>query len=479
MSVGQEIDSSRFHHRDFKTFATRLREETALLEEWFRQERFANADPVGGFELEAWLVDSGCRPTPINEEFLEALANPLVVPELAKFNVELNTTPHPLAGSALSRMHKELQGTLDQCNRVAAELGAEVVTVGILPTVRPSDLSLHNMSSLQRYRALNEQVLRLRGGRPLELDIQGREHLRAVHDDVMIESAATSLQVHLQVRQSEAGRYYNASKVMAGPMVAACANAPYFYGKDLWDETRIPVFEQAVDVTGGDTTTGAPSRVTFGLDYVRESLLDCFRVNLDYYDILLPRLFDEPPERLSHLRLHNGTIWRWNRPLIGFSVQNGTAHLRIEHRVVSAPNSIPDTIANAAFFFGLAQYYAHREPPPETELAFEDARRNFYEAARLGLDAELVWLSGERVSVHELLTEELVPRSREGLLSLRLDESDIDHYLGIISQRLRSGQNGTVWQRAYVAAHGADMTTLTQAYVKNQRSGAPVYEWNL
>ncbi len=477
--MGQEIDSARFTHRDFETFARRLREETQLLAKWFTEQRFEDTSPIGGFELEAWLVDRDCKPAPLNEVFLEKLANPLVVPELAKFNVELNTTPHRLAGSALSRMHRELQATLDACNRVAAELGAEVVTIGILPTVGASDLSLRNMSSLQRYRALNEQVLRLRGGRPLQLDIAGRERLRVEHGDVMIESAATSLQVHLQVRQSEAGRFYNASKVLAAPMVAACANAPYFYGKDLWDETRIPVFEQAVDVTGEEPAAGAPSRVTFGMDYVRESLLDCFRVNLDYYDILLPRLFDDPPERLSHLRLHNGTIWRWNRPLIGLSQQNGKAHLRIEHRVVSAPNSIPDTIANAALFFGLAQYYAHRQPPPESELSFEAARRNFYQAAQHGLDARILWLAGETVSVRELLIKELLPHAREGLDSLRLDASDVERYLGIISHRLRRDQNGTAWQRAYVARHGPDMTALLRAYLSNQRSGAPVSEWNL
>ena len=477
--MGQEIESSRFHHRDFKTFATRLREETALLAEWFRQGCFAETGLVGGFELEAWLVDRSYRPAPVNEVFLDKLANPLVVPELAKFNVELNTTPHPLAGSALSLMHRELEATLGACNRVAASLDSEVVMVGILPTVAEADLSLKNMSSLQRYRALNEQVLRLRGGRPLELDIRGRQHLRAVHRDVMVESAATSLQVHLQVRQSEAGRFYNASKVISAPIVAACANAPYFYGKDLWDETRIPVFEQAVDVSGGDPKQGAPSRVTFGMDYVRESLMDCFQVNLDYYDILLPRLLDEPMERLPHLRLHNGTIWRWNRPLIGFSEKDGRAHLRIEHRVVSAPNSIPDTIANVALFFGLAKYYAHRQPSPESELPFEQARRNFYEAARLGLDAEVVWLSGDKLPVRKLLSEELVPQAREGLDSLRLDEGDIDYYLGIIAKRLRQGQNGTAWQRAYVASRGGDMVALTRAYINNQRSGTPVSEWKV
>ena len=191
--MGQEIASARFQQRDFKAFGARLREETALLADWFRQRRFADEGPIGGFELEAWLVDgSSWRPSPMNEQFLERLNNPLVVPELAKFNVELNTPPHRLTGRVLSRMHQELAATLMACNRVGADLDLQLVTIGILPTVRDSDFCLSNMSSLQRYRALNEQVLRLRGGRPLELDIEGHEHLRAVHEDVMLESAATT-----------------------------------------------------------------------------------------------------------------------------------------------------------------------------------------------------------------------------------------------------------------------------------------------
>lgn len=476
--MGQEISSARFEHRDFKAFAARLREETALLADWFREGRFVDEDPVGGLELEAWLVDlASQRPAPVNEPFMERLGNPLVVPELAKFNVELNTPPHRLTGGALSRMHQELDATLEACHRVAADLGLALVTIGILPTVRETDLALRNMSSLQRYRALNEQVLRLRAGRPLELNIVGRERLRAVHHDVMLESAATSLQLHLQVRQGDAVRYYNAARVLAAPMVAVCANAPYLYGKDLWDETRIPVFEQAVDVSGGDPDSGSPNRVTFGAHYVQDTLMECFQVNLDRYDILLPRLSDEPAERLPHLRLHNGTIWRWNRPLIGFSEPEGKPHLRIEHRVISAPNSVVDTVANAALFFGLVRYLASHEPAPETLLDFEQARRNFYEAARWGLDAQVTWLQGEKVAVYDLLGEELLPRAREGLESLRLDRDDIDRYLGIVNMRLLKRQNGTAWQRAFVAGHGADMGELTRAYVANQRGGAPVHEW--
>ncbi len=476
IAVGQEITSARFHHRDFKAFEARLREETALLADWFRQDRFADEGPVGGFELEAWLVDGSWRPAPLNEQFLERLSNPLVVPELAKFNVELNTPPHRLTGRVLSRMHQELAATLTACDRVGEDLDLQLVTIGILPTVRQSDFCLSNMSSLQRYRALNEQVLRLRGGRPLELDIEGPEHLRAVHEDVMLESAATSLQIHLQVGQAEAARFYNASKVAAAPMVAACANAPYLYGKDLWDETRIPLFEQAVDVSGG-LGSGSLSRVTFGKRYVRESLMECFQANLDYFDILLPMVFDEPPQELAHVRLHNGTIWRWNRPLIGFSGSQRTPHLRIEHRVVSAPNSAADTIANAAFFFGLVRYLATRDPAPELVLDFQHARDNFYRAARQGLRASVVWLDGVTVPLYALLRDELLPRAREGLAALGIAGEDIEHYLGIMESRLTKRQNGSAWQRAFVRRHGDDMQALTEAYVGHQRGGEPVHDW--
>jgi gamma-glutamyl:cysteine ligase YbdK (ATP-grasp superfamily) len=233
-----------------------------------------------------------------------------------------------------------------------------------------------------------------------------------------------------------------------------------------------------VDVSGG-VGAGTLSRVTFGRGYVRESLMQCFQANLDYYPPLLPMVVDEPPEALAHLRLHNGTIWRWNRPLIGFSGSERAPHLRIEHRVASAPNSVFDTIANAAFFFGLVQYLATQDPPPEQLLEFPFARANFYAAARHGLDASVTWLEGSTVALYDLLCEELLPRARDGLRALGLDHGDIDHYLGIMNRRLVKRQNGTGWQRSFVARHGADMRALTEAYIHHQRSGAPIHDWPL
>ena len=244
--MGDEIARSQFTAADFRQFQKCLTAETRLLGEWFRDKAFSSQVPVCGLELEAWLIDRRAMPAPCNQEFLDKMGDPLVVPELARFNVELNVHPQPLSGTALGRLQADLQHTWDRCQAVAASLDTRLMMVGILPSVTQSHLSLANMSQLKRYRALNEQVLRLREGKPLMLEIHGREHLNVVHNDVMLESAATSLQLHLKVSVEDAVRYYNAAQIVAAPMVASAANSPYLFGLDLWDETRIPLFEQAV-----------------------------------------------------------------------------------------------------------------------------------------------------------------------------------------------------------------------------------------
>ena len=477
--MGQEIDAARFSPADFLAYAERLRAETELLGEWFRDAVFSVRDRMGGFELEAWLVDAAARPAPVNEVFLRRLGNPMVVPELARFNVELNDHPQHLWGSALSRFEASLGATWRQCTQVAAGLQTHLMMIGILPTVREAELSPENMSDLKRYRALNEQVLRLREGRPLELDINGREHLKTQQQSVMLEAATTSFQLHLKVQPAMAVRAYNAAIILAAPMVAAASNSPYLFGYDLWSETRIPLFEQSVSVGGiAGASQGPLRRVTFGSGYVRDSLLECFVENAQHYPVLLPMLFSDGVERMSHLRLHNGTIWRWNRPLIGFDY-DGIPHLRIEHRVVPGGPGIADVIANAALFFGLMQTLMTQANPPEHELAFATARDNFYAAAHHGLDAHVVWLDGRRGSIQALLADQLLPQARAGLASLEIDAADIERYLGIIEARVRSGQTGSAWQRAWVERHGRDMAALTHAYRQRQESQAPVHEWSL
>jgi len=467
--MGQEIQRIQFDPEDFARFGRRLADETALLGEWLRSGRFSAAGYVGGFELEGWLIDRQFFPAPINEAYLGRLASPLVVPELSKFNVELNGTPQPLAGQALSRMQQELSQTWQHCQQVARELESALILIGILPTVRESDLSLTNISPLNRFHALNTQILKRRGGQPLRVVIEGRERLDVLHEDVMLEAAATSFQVHMQVPAAEAVRYYNASQILAAPLAAVAANSPFLFERQLWEETRIPLFEQAVD-------TREARRVTFGEDYLVQSPLESFADNLQRFPVLLPVAFDSQPEAFCHLRLHNGTVWRWNRLLVGTDTAGGP-HLRIEQRVMPAGPTIVDMIANAALYLGAARFLAGLAHAPEADLPFAQAKANFYQAARKGLSAELVWLNGRSIGLRELLREELLPMAREGLTLLGLDEAESESYLSVIRNRVDSGQNGAAWQKAFVAKYGRDFFQLTAAYLEHQRSGVPVHEW--
>ncbi|MET0067536.1 MAG: glutamate--cysteine ligase [Candidatus Thiodiazotropha sp.] len=471
--MGQEITTHAFSQADFQAFQQRLVEETQLLTQWFDAGLFVEEGGVGGVELEACLLDRSADPAPLNEAVLERLEGDLVVPELARFNVEINNTPQRLSGDALERMHAELQGIWRRCNREAERLSARMGMFGILPTLQQSALSLDNMSPLNRYRALNDQVFRLRHGEPVELHITGREVLDLCHNDVMLESAATSFQIHLQVGSAEASKLYNLSKIVSAPMVAVSANSPFLFGRDLWDETRIPLFEQAISVGASDLT----KRVSFGVRYLYQSMLENFAANLQRYPVMLPKLMDEPVARLAHLRLHNGTIWRWNRPLIGFDDQ-GNPHLRIEHRVVPAGPTLQDMVANAAFYFGLVTGLAARYEHPETEMGFIRARSNFYQAARFGLQSRLYWFGWDAVPADQLISEVLWPIAMEGLERLGIEQASARHWLGIIRERARSGQNGAAWQRDWVARYSRDMRGMTLAYLQRQEQDRPVHEWD-
>lgn len=471
--MGSEVDKIHFSEADFAAFADCLNQETALLQEMLSAGAFDNSGYVTGFELEGWLLDHNFFPAPINQAFLERVASPLVVPELSRFNIELNGTPQAITGNALSYLENELKTTWEKCQKVAHELESTLILIGTLPTLRNADLCLANISPMKRYHALNEQILNARGRRPISLEIHGRESLSLAHEDVMLEAATTSFQIHLQVPVDMFVRHFNASAILSGPLVAAAANSPYLFGASLWDETRIPLFEQSVD-TGGLLSD---RRVCFGSGYL-ESPDDCFRENLVRYPILLPIRFEESPQQFSHLRLHNGTVWRWNRPLIGNS-QHGQPHLRIEHRVLPAGPSITDMMANAALYLGATHFLASLSRPPEADMAFSIARENFYEAARHGLSATIRWLDGSQCKVADLLLDEVLPMASHGLKQLGVDEGDREYYLGILRGRISSEQNGAAWQRAFIESHGQDFFRMTAAYLHHQRSGMPVHEWEI
>jgi len=475
--MGDEIVSSQFSDADYSNYWEKLSSETRLLRQMFQDQLFEDGQAVFGLEQEAWIVDHECQPKPENQFLLDQMNSELLSPELAKFNIELNVTPQLLARDGLQKVHRELEELWTKCEESIAQKNLKLQMIGILPTVKESDLTLKYMSEMKRYRALNEQVLKSRNGSPIRLDIVGNEHLKCDHNDVMLESAATSFQLHRQIPPAASARYYNTSIILSAITVAISANSPYLFESELWDETRIPLFEQAVEVGGyGSAARGPIRRVTFGSGYAKETILECFNENLAHYPVLLPVKFDSEESELRYLRMHNGTIWRWNRPLIGFD-ENKKPHLRIEHRVISAGPTVIDEMANAVFFTGLQEYYATIENAPENKLSFSDAKSNFYSAAQHGLETKIRWLNGEKISITNLVLNELIANAKLGLRQLDVDDVLINEYLHIIQARVRSGQTGAIWQKKYVAKHGRDVTLLAKAYWQNQKTGAPVHQW--
>jgi len=478
--MGQDVDRERFDRRDFSRFGRRLREETAHLHALVEHDALSRRAPVAGLELEAWLVDEQGRPAPRNDEFLACLGHPDVVTELGRFNVELNVPPQPTAGGGLARLAADLAALWSRSQAAATGLGLRLVAVGILPSLRDEDLRLANLSDRARYRALNEQVLRQRHGRAVQLDIDavGSPPLRSTHRDVMLEAAATSFQVHLQVPADLAVRTYNAALLASAPLLAAAANSPLLFGRALWQETRIPLFEQALDV-GAREDGGQPrlGRVGFGSGYAGWSLVEPFQENLDRFEPLLPLDLSCPTDRLAHLRLHNGTIWRWNRPLLGFD-PDGQVHLRVEHRPLPAAPSLADAMANLTVALGLMRALAGLTRPPESQLPFDLARANFYAAARDGLQARLHWPGIDEPRPAGELLLGLLPLAADGLRALEVPSNWADAQLALIEARVRSGCTGSAWQLARLQALGGDLQRLTLDYAARQAEGGPVHTWH-
>jgi len=476
--MGQEISQSHFDADDFKAFYNKLTIETHLLKQMFQDQILSDNAFVGGLEIEAWLVDNNMQPAPINEHYLQTINDPLASAELAKFNIELNTHPITLTGDAFTQLHKQLLSTWNHATNHAKNYDCSVVMIGTLPTLNLSELNVANMSDLNRYRALNEQILSTRDT-SVFLDITGQEHLKLEHQDIMLESATTSLQLHTQVPLTLAHHFYNASIISSAAMVAVCANAPYLFGRDLWHESRIPMFEQAVDIGGYNGAAHGPiKRVSFGTDYARNSILECFQENLEHFPVLLPVNLGNASNSLDYLKLHNGTIWRWNRPLVGID-NDGTPHLRIEHRTPSAGPSIKDTVANAAFYFGLTKSLCDDIVNNGLPLTFSQARDNFYHAARHGLEARITWFDDQHHRLHQLMVDELIPRAISGLASLGINKHDSQTYIDIVLHRVETRQTGSEWQRQFIKQHPGDFNELLRHYLANQKQNLPVSEWTI
>ena len=445
-----------------------------------------------GVEQELFLVDAAWHPAPLALDILERIDDPHYTTELGLFNLEINLDPLVFEGDCLSQLEGQLNRSLATVRAAAHQCEAEVVLSGILPTLRKSDLALTNMTPKPRYRALNTVLTQLRGG-DYEFQLKGADELSIKHDSVMLEAGCTSFQVHYQVEPAEFSQCYNIAQAMTAPLLAAAANSPLLFGRRLWRETRIPLFQQSVDTRRASThlRERAP-RVSFGQQWVDHSILDLIQEDLARFRVLIGtpsredslRLLEQGglPE-LQALRLHTGTVYRWNRGCFG--IGGGKAHIRIENRVLPAGPSVVDEVANAAFFLGLLRGGQQTYGDIAQKMPFHNAEINFLAAAQRGLDAQFTWLDGQVVLARDLIRQDLLPLARHGLRTAGLNPADIERYLGVIEQRVTVGRTGSSWLLRSLAdmretdTQAARLSALTAATARRQWTGSPVHEWPL
>lgn len=451
---------------------------------------FDSSHPHIGAEQELFLIDQGWQPSPVALQMLDVVDDPHFTTEIGAFNLEINLDPQRFTGSCFTDMHAQLDGLVDLGRRSANRLAHEIVLTGILPTLRLSDLQLENMVQNPRYLALNQALMELRG-EDLDLQISGVDELNVRLNSVMAEACNASFQVHLQVTPAEFANTYNLSQLLAGPILACCTNSPILFGKHLWAETRIPLFEQSVDTRrAGQHLRRREGRVTFGSRWVQDSVAELFKDDITRYRPLLSPDSHEDPfdvlERgeipdLAAIRLHTGTVWRWNRACYG--VMKGVPHLRVENRILPSGPSTTDEIANAALWLGLMKGGAERFGEVARIADFETARANFVNGAREGLAATVAWIDDKEHSAPSLMLDVLLPMAEEGLRSVEVDDADIANYLGVIERRVQSGYTGNRWQVGSMrgmSQHGElgqRLNSLTAAMVSRQAVGNPVSEW--
>lgn len=446
-----------------------------------------------GAEQEMFLIDSNFRPAPLSLEVLSLAQDPRLTTEIARFNLEANLSPLPLAGRCLQQMEQELNELLSLVRESAGKFGGDVLLSGILPTLQKSDLTLANLAPIPRYHELNQGVIALRGG-PFSIHIKGLDELQITHDNIMMESCNTSFQVHFQTSPAEFAAHYNLAQAITAPVLAAAVNSPLLFGHRLWQETRVALFQHSTDARSRtQLARSQPTRVSFGDKWIERSVIELFHDQIARFRPIMISKPDENPFQvlargetplLSALRMHNSTVWRWNRGCYG--VLDGVAHLRIENRALPSGPTVQDEIANAAFFIGLMVAAPGAYGDLTKRLSFDDAKENFFAAARHGLNAHLTWLDGESRSAASLILNELLPLARTGLKDANVDARDIDNYLDILEERVRSGQTGSQWMLKSLAAlndmhESTDVRTrvLTSTILARQKEGKPVHDWEL
>ena len=444
-----------------------------------------------GAEQEMFLIDRHLRPAPVSLEVLNHAHDTRLTTEIARFNLEANLTPLKLEHRCFSRMEQELIELLELARNSAATQGADVLLSGILPTLQKSDLTLDNLTPVARYHELNRGVIGLRGG-PLSIHIKGLDELHLTHDNIMAESCNTSFQIHFQSNAGEFANHYNVAQAITAPVLAAAVNSPLLFGRRLWQETRVALFQHSTDERSRpQLARNQPTRVDFGDRWLENSIIELFKDQIiRFRPIIMMSELDEAPFKvlargdvplLSALRMHNGTVWRWNRACYG--VTEGVAHLRIENRALPSGPTTVDEVANAAFFTGLMVALPQAYGEISRRMMFDDAKLNFFRAARHGLDAQFQWLDGQSYSATSLILDQLLPLARQGLSSSQVAGDDIDKYLGVIEERVRCGQTGARWIMKSLSVNGSSAAKdpgprrLTAAILANQKQGQPVHRW--
>lgn len=460
---------------------------TMLEEDWFE----TDIQRIGA-EQELCMVDPHGKVFPKSMEVLEALGNGNYTTEFARFNLEINMDPLEFTGNSLSQMEHNLHDEVENVRKTVREMGGDILLTGILPTIRKMDVDIKNLTPLQRYEALCEAINRLRG-KEYELRIQGMDELLMKFDSPLLEACNTGFQVHLQVKPSEFVNRYNIAQAVTAPVLACAVNSPVLFGKRLWAETRVALFHQSIDTRQvGEHLRDSSPRVTFGNQWLENSILDIYKEDISRYRVMLSAEVEEDIEQLMKegkapelmaLRVHNSSVYRWNRPCYG--VGNGKPHLRIENRVFPSGPTVVDEVANAAFWLGLLNGFEDEYPDITKEMDFDNARMNFFAASKLGLDTKFVWTRDRKMTAIDLIKDELLPIAKNGLKKANIDSSDVDTYLGVIEERVKTAQTGSYW---VVKSYGnlikegnreQTLSSITNAMIKNQKKGEPVHKWGL
>lgn len=443
-----------------------------------------------GAEQELYLVDRECRAKPVATDLIDALKDEHFAYELAQYNLEINLDPETFTGNCLLQMEQQIVEQLSKVEKTAAGFNAVPLLTGILPTIRKKDIDIENLVKDQRYLLLCKTLNDLCDSE-YKLYITGVDEFADTHDSPMFESCNTSFQIHFQLDPKNVVDLYNYSLLISAPLVASAVNSPFLMGKQLWKETRIALFEQAVDTRDKEQgSRDITARVFFGKQWLKNSVIELYQDNIARFKPIVGADFNENSldivnnggvPGLHALDLFNGTIWSWNR--VCYGVNGGVPNLRIENRVLPSGPTVKDEIANAAFWFGMMNAMPEEYRGIPKLLDIEQSKENFLKAAQYGLDTKMTWIDNRTISTQELILDELLPIAERGLKKANIEQEHIKNYLGIIKERVSSGRNGSNWLTTSFQNLKKEtqrenaLFSVTSKLMENQKTGEPVHTW--